>query len=188
MKENERMKDVSNLEKHQEESWNRLKRDISSSAHTIHEIDTGKARGYNRALFVSSILNKVSTYAGKGEVEIVEKAMDLIREYNARSGKPVITARNRFFQLPEVARQNRLKLKEIREKEKREVAFEGGTLVWNYEADRLQILFENIPNDGMRKELKASGFKWSPKQQAWQRQLTQNAVLAAQRVLHLNSL
>lgn len=40
----------------------------------------------------------------------------------------------------------------------------------------------------MRKELKASGFKWSPKQQAWQRQLTQNAVLAAQRVLHLNSL
>ena len=109
------MKDVSNLEKHQEESWNRLKRDISSSAHTIHEIDAGRARGYSRALFVSSILNKVSTYAGKGEVEIVEKAVDLIREYNARSGKPVITARNRFFQLPEVARQNRLKLKEIRE-------------------------------------------------------------------------
>ena len=188
MKENERMKHVSNLEKHQEESWNRLKRDISSSAHTIHEIDAGRARGYSRALFVSSILNKVSTYAGKGEVEIVEKAVDLIREYNARSGKPVITARNRFFQLPEVARQNRLKLKEIREKEKREVAFEGGTLVWNYEADRLQILFENIPNDGMRKELKASGFKWSPKQQAWQRQLTQNAVLAAQRVLNLNPL
>lgn len=94
-----------------------MKRDISSSAHTIHEIDAGRARGYSRALFVSSILNKVSTYAGKGEVEIVEKAMDLIREYNARSGKPVITARNRFFQLPEVARQNRLKLKEIREKE-----------------------------------------------------------------------
>ena len=171
-----------------EKAWQTLKRDIRSSADTIHGIDTGQCRGYSRALFVSSILNKVSTYAGKGEVEIVEKAVDLIREYNARSGKPVITARNRFFQLPEVARQNRLKLKEIREKEKREVAFEGGTLVWNYEADRLQILFENIPNDGMRKELKASGFKWSPKQQAWQRQLTQNAVLAAQRVLHLNSL
>lgn len=188
MKEDERMKDVSNLERHQEESWNRLKRDISSSAHTIHEIDAGRTRGYSRALFVSSILNKVSTYAGKGEVEIVEKAVDLIREYNARSGKPVITARNRFFQLPEVARRNRLKLKEIREKEKREVAFEGGTLVWNYEADRLQILFDSIPNDGMRKELKASGFKWSPRQQAWQRQLTQNAVHAAQRVLNLNPL
>ena len=125
MKENERMKDVSNLEKHQEESWNRLKRDISSSAHTIHEIDAGRARGYSRALFVSSILNKVSTYAGKGEVEIVEKAVDLVREYNARSSKPVITARNRFFQLPEVARQNRLKLKEIREKEKRKWRLKG---------------------------------------------------------------
>ena len=40
---------------------NRLKRDIASSAQTIHDIDTGKARGYSRALFVSSILNKVIT-------------------------------------------------------------------------------------------------------------------------------
>ena len=188
MKENERMKDVSNLEKHQEESWNRLKRDISSSAHTIHEIDAGRARGYSRALFVSSILNKVSTYAGKGEVEIVEKAVDLIREYNARSGKPVITGTQPFLPAAGSGPPEPAETEKNREKEKREVAFEGGTLAWNYEADRLQIVFENIPNDGMRKELKASGFKWSPKQQAWQRQLTQNAVLAAQRVLHLNSL
>ncbi len=57
-------------EEKREETWHRLKRDIASSADTIHEIDTGKARGYNRALFVSSIFNKVSTFAGHGEVEI----------------------------------------------------------------------------------------------------------------------
>ncbi len=45
MKENERMKDVSNLEKRRGRvSWNRLKRDISSSAHTIHEIDAGQGQ------------------------------------------------------------------------------------------------------------------------------------------------
>lgn len=62
----ERMKEAAKPEEQkQEEAWNRLKRDIASSAQTIHDIDTGKARGYSRALFVSSILNKVSTYAGK---------------------------------------------------------------------------------------------------------------------------
>ena len=184
-----RMKEAAKPEEQkQEEAWNRLKRDIASSAQTIHDIDTGKARGYSRALFVSSILNKVSTYAGKGEVEIVQKAVDFITDFNTQCKKPVITPRNRFFQLPEMARQARLKLQEIRERENRELKFEGGTLVWNYEADRLQILFDSIPDDQRRKELKSYGFKWSPRYQAWQRQLTQNAVYAVKRVLNLQNL
>ena len=64
-----------------------------------------------------------------------------------------------FLPLPEMARQARLKLQEIRERENRELKFEGGTLVWNYEADRLQILFDSIPDDQRRKELKSYGFK-----------------------------
>ena len=185
----ERIKEAAKPEEQkQEEAWNRLKRDIASSAQTIHDIDTGKARGYSRALFVSSILNKVSTYAGKGEVEIVQKAVDFITDFNAQCKKPVITPRNRFFQLPEMARQARLKLQEIKERENRELKFEGGMLVWNYEADRLQILFDSIPDDHKRKELKSYGFKWSPRYQAWQRQLTQNAVYAVKRVLNLQNL
>ncbi|KAA4463808.1 hypothetical protein F3C57_27400, partial [Bacteroides ovatus] len=46
-------------EEKQEKAWQTLKRDIKSSADTIHGIDTGQCRGYSRALFVSSILNKV---------------------------------------------------------------------------------------------------------------------------------
>ena len=132
--------------------------------------------------------DKVSTYAGKGEVEIVQKAVDFITDFNAQCKKPVITPRNRFFQLPEMARQARLKLQEIKERENRELKFEGGMLVWNYEADRLQILFDSIPDDQKRKELKSYGFKWSPRYQAWQRQLTQNAVYAVKRVLNLQNL
>lgn len=184
----ERMKEAAKPEEQkQEEAWNRLKRDIASSAQTIHDIDTGKAKGYSRALFVSSILNKVSTYAGKGEVEIVQKAVDFITDFNAQCKKPVITPRNRFFQLPEMARQARLKLQEIRERENRKLKFEGGMLVWNYEADRLQILFDSIPDDQRRKELKSYGFKWSPRYQAWQRQLTQNAIYAVKRVFNLQN-
>ena len=119
--------------------------------------------------------------AAKPEEQKQEEAWNRLK-------KPVITPRNRFFQLPEMARQARLKLQEIRERENRELKFEGGTLVWNYEADRLQILFDSIPDDQRRKELKSYGFKWSPRYQAWQRQLTQNAVYAVKRVLNLQNL
>jgi len=172
-------------EEKQEEAWNRLKRDIAGSAKTIHEIDTGKARGYNRALFVSSILSKVSTFANHGEVEIVQRAVDFITEYNFSVKKPIITARNKFFQLPEIAQRIREKLQVVKEQESKEMKFEGGTLVWNYEEDRLQILFDEIPEESKRKELKSSGFHWSPRNKAWQRQLTSNAIYAAKRVLNL---
>lgn len=185
----ERMKEAAKPEgQKQDEAWKRLKRDIESSAQTINEIDTGKAKGYHRALFVSSILSKVSTYANKGEVEIVQKAVDFITEFNSNCKKTVITSRNRFFSLPEEARMAREKLQELRNREQREESFEGGRLVWNYEANRLQILFENIPNDEKRRELKSHGFKWSPRYQAWQRQLTRNAISAAKRVLNLQNL
>lgn len=175
-------------EEKREETWHRLKREIASSADTIHEIDTGKARGYNRALFVSSIFNKVSTFAGHGEVEIVQRAIDFISEYNAGVKKPVITPRHRFFQLPEAAKRMREKLKVTREQENREVTFEGGTLVWNYQESRLQILFNKIPEESKRRELKSSGFHWSPKNRAWQRQLNPNAVSAAKRILNLQNI
>lgn len=175
-------------EEKQEKAWPALKRDIENSADTIHEIDTGKCRGYSRALFVSSILNKVSTCANHGEVEIVQRAVDFISEYNSRVKKPVITPRNRFFQLPELAERMREKLKAVQGQENRKVPFEGGTLVWNYGKGRLQILFDKIPEDSKRKELKSSGFRWSPKNKAWQRQLTHNALSAAKRLLNLQNI
>ena len=63
--------------------------------------------------------------------------------------------------------------------------FPGGEIVRNLEADRLQILFDEKPDEEMRTALKQNGFRWSPRNQAWQRQLTQNAESAARRVLVL---
>lgn len=184
----EQVTDLTIKEQKQEKIWQTLRRDIKSSADTIHEIDTGQCRGYNRALFVSSILNKVSAFANRGEVEIVRRAVDFIAEYNFRVKKPVITPRNRFFQLPELAKKMRERLKTIQEQANKEVTFEGGTLVWNYREDRLQILFDKIPEDSMRRKLKSSGFRWSPKNKAWQRQLTSNALGAAKRLLDLQNI
>lgn len=49
------------------------------------------------------------------------------------------------------------------------------TVVENKEIMRLQILFDGVPEAPAREILKNNGFKWSPKNKAWQRQLTDNA-------------
>ena len=64
-------------------------------------------------------------------------------------------------------------------------AFDGGQIVRNIDLNRLQILFDAIPDAGTRAALKQNGFRWSPKNQAWQRQLTDNAERAARQVLRL---
>lgn len=57
--------------------------------------------------------------------------------------------------------------------------FEGGKVEANTEANRLQIFFDEKPDEAARAELKSNGFRWSPKEGAWQRQLTDNAYFAA---------
>jgi len=61
--------------------------------------------------------------------------------------------------------------------------FEGGKVVLNHEADRLQIIFDEKPQPEKIAELKKCGFKWSPTNTAWQRQLTPNAKWATNRFL-----
>ena len=48
-------------------------------------------------------------------------------------------------------------------------------VVENTEIMRLQLLFDGKPNDEIRSILKSHAFKWSPSNEAWQRQLTNNA-------------
>lgn len=60
--------------------------------------------------------------------------------------------------------------------------FDGGEIIRNIALDRLQIIFESIPDAETRNALKSNGFRWSPKNKAWQRQLTSNAEYALQRL------
>ena len=61
--------------------------------------------------------------------------------------------------------------------------FDGGKIFLNMEINRLQLLFDETPADDLRAELKSHGFKWSRKNEAWQRQLTRNAIYDAKRIL-----
>ena len=60
--------------------------------------------------------------------------------------------------------------------------FDGGTVEINREANRLQIFFEGKPDATVREELKSNGFRWSPKAEAWQRQLNDTTIRVADRI------
>ena len=61
--------------------------------------------------------------------------------------------------------------------------FDGGCIVRNYTENRLQILFNDKPDQELRTELKRYGFRWAPSQGAWQRLLSNNAEYDAKHVL-----
>lgn len=63
-----------------------------------------------------------------------------------------------------------------------EWTFDGGEIVANRDINRLQILFDERPDEGLRDALKTHGFKWSPKENAWQRQLNNNAYIAVRSI------
>lgn len=66
-----------------------------------------------------------------------------------------------------------------------EESHDGFTIVRNADLNRLQILFDGIPDETIRAALKANAFRWSPKNKAWQRQLTPAAEAAAKKALGL---
>lgn len=61
----------------------------------------------------------------------------------------------------------------------KEIEFEGGVVVLNYELDRVQIKYPGKPKPEVIASLKSGGFRWAPSQQAWQRQLTGNGLRSA---------
>lgn len=66
--------------------------------------------------------------------------------------------------------------------------FAGGRAEINVKDNRLQLFFDDKPDGKIRDELKANGFRWSPKASAWQRQLNSNAIYAADAVSSIKPL
>lgn len=60
--------------------------------------------------------------------------------------------------------------------------FDGGAAVANTQKSRLQLFFDEKPDEQKRSALKANGFKWAPSEGAWQRLLNANALYAADRI------
>lgn len=60
----------------------------------------------------------------------------------------------------------------------------GVVMVDNVEINRLQLKFPGKPDAEVRTKLKRNGFRWSPTEGAWQRQLSNGAKCAAQEIVN----
>lgn len=89
---------------------------------------------------------------------------------NPFEGFSLTSARGKIKRLEE----NLAKLTAPKE-ESKETEKNGIKIIENKEIDRIQLVFDGIPSQEIRNELKSRGFHWSPSNNAWQRQLTQNA-------------
>ena len=73
--------------------------------------------------------------------------------------------------------------KELDREPAENISGEGWELVENKEIMRLQFIFDGKPDPEVRELLKHNGFKWSPKNNAWQRLLNNNARWAAKDII-----
>lgn len=138
---------------------------------------------------LQSYMKKVNAYYRKnGTVKGFEgisdeKAAEI--DEAVRNGYSWITAPYASFQLSNNnAEINRLKKRIAILERRAEVGFvgwqfEGGEAVANREENRLQLIFDEKPSEQQRDKLKRWGFRWSPSNKTWQRQLNGNAIYAA---------
>ena len=73
--------------------------------------------------------------------------------------------------------------KAMAEAEDKEIKFNGGRVVVCNSDERMRFYFDEIPSVEVRNLMKRNSFKWSPKNGAWQRQLTANCKFDAKRIL-----
>lgn len=70
----------------------------------------------------------------------------------------------------------------------RTIELEGVTVELCNSEERIRLHFEGKPEPDMITKLKQAAFKWSPRNMAWQRQLTSNALYATKRLLGVEQL
>jgi hypothetical protein len=104
----------------------------------------------------------------------------LIPDYMGRQGFPEFALRNNNAEIKRV--RDRLDQEKRRETvaaatsdEDRVKRFDGGEVELDYDDNRIRIRHDEKPSAEVRSQLKSRGFRWSPKNGAWQRQLTDNA-------------
>lgn len=56
--------------------------------------------------------------------------------------------------------------------------YEWGTIEYCYSEERVRFCFDDMPSKDVIQIMKSNAFKWSPRNSAWQRQITPNALFA----------
>jgi flagellar motility protein MotE (MotC chaperone) len=69
-------------------------------------------------------------------------------------------------------------IERLRQAEYKDIEFQGGKVEYDKKDNRIKVYFDSKPERDIIKELKSTGFHWSPRQAVWMRQITANALFA----------
>lgn len=162
-----------------DDAWATLRRTIDRALATVRAIDTER-QPYDRAAFVTGIAGRLERLAANGEAALVGRALDHIASAQADWARPFMTPRHKAWGLRAVAAAATAAVAASAAAEDETLAAgDGYTIATNRAIDRLQIAFAGKPDAATRATLRAGGWRWSPREGAWQRQLTPNARHAA---------
>lgn len=120
----------------------------------------------------------------------LESVQAMMREKNAEAGRGNPKPYPPYMLSNNGANIRRVKAR-IADLEKRalqssqEWEFEGGRLVDSVEENRVQIFFDDKPEEAVRSALKGRGFRWAPSVGAWQKMRGGWALVDAKRIVGL---
>lgn len=116
------------------------------------------------------------TVAGMTEALAIEA---LIPDYMGRIGFPAFSLRNNNASIARI-RDRIAELEKRRQRATVEIQGDGYVYREDVEENRVMFIFDGKPDEATRTVLKRHAFKWSPRREAWVRQMTPNARAAAQ--------
>lgn len=108
----------------------------------------------------------------KKKLEYLEEQKELIKQDEEHTSWQLQNIGARIRETKRrIARLEKLEKIEFEDRE-----FVGGKIVHNKEINRIQILFDEIPNEETRSVLKHRGFHWSRREGAWQREFNEQTI------------
>lgn len=159
-----------------EDAIERLEEKLESLKETQEEM-----KAANKAIRLKDISkgNQALKEMGYSDEQIIELRKP---DFCGRIGFPDYALQNNNANIHRVEKRlNALKsAKEKGSTEKENAYFK---VVENTEIMRLQLFFDGKPESNIRDILKSNGFRWSPKNSCWQRQLNNNGQAALNRIL-----
>ncbi len=118
-------------------------------------------------------------------IDKIQEKIDVLEKYKTN----IKSREHKTYELQNVnAEIRRLKkrkkeLEELDELNFQDIEFEGGKVILNRDVNRLQVLFDEKPDENIRNILKNYSFKWARSQGVWQRLYNKNGIRAVKWIL-----
>jgi uncharacterized protein (DUF934 family) len=128
-----------------------------------------------------SLSKKLSNQEKLDQVKALNITSEVLR-YTENGGFPSYKLTNNNAKIKNA----RARLESIKLNKSLDVAdkiYDGFRVVHNTDIQRIQFVFDDKPNSDIISLLKSKSFRWSPREKAWQRQMTANTKSAVEKII-----